>query len=165
MKKLGKLNLHEMQEQMLPIPESVLNKIRGGEVTVTFDRSDGMIYIEVNGQVVDSYIAHNNTTSTSEGQWPNGTYSMYDQNSSHYHTGSDLDTYNGPYGEHGIYRANYFCDPNGDMREGMGLHAGRANEEWGSPTNGCIRTTEAAMDAIACYIGSYGSFTTITVQD
>ncbi len=164
MKKLKKLALKELEFEMTGISQSQQEQLKGGDITVTFDRSDGMIYIYANGEIIDAYPAHNNTWPSSEGIWPDGTYSMLDQNSTHMHSGS-LDTVNGAYGTNGIYRANDFCDPMGDIRDGMGLHAGRANEPWGYSTNGCIRTTEDAMSALQCYIETYGSFTSITVRE
>ena len=161
MKKLGKLTLKEMRDEMPIIPKSILEKIKGGDVTVTFDRSDSMIYIYADGILLDSFPAANNVDSNSQGIWSNGTYSMYDQNSAYTH--SD-DSYESSYGTHGIFRANSFIDENGCERTYMGLHSGRS-DNYNHPTYGCIRTTDAAMSELLCYIGSYGSFTSITVRD
>ncbi|MCP1456107.1 RHS repeat-associated core domain-containing protein [Pseudomonas kilonensis] len=86
------------------------------------------------GNTVGTYPANNNTTTTSNGPWPNGTYS-YSGSNPHPESGA-----NGPYGSHGIIIFNV------PGRTGMGLHSGRANSgAQNHPTLGCIRTTDAAM--------------------
>jgi hypothetical protein len=84
------------------------------------------------------------------------------------HKDASLDTLNGTFGTLGILRLapiNY----GGQLHSGIGIHAGHANRvdsrlistkpriqgHYGGPhyrTNGCIRTTEAAMHAIAAAI-------------
>ena len=100
---------------------------------VTFDRSAGTITVYDNlGNQVGQYPAGNNTTSTSNGAWPDGTY-----DSSHYvpHPESGA---TGPYGSNG----NFVFDVPG--RTGMGIHSGRRGPQ--SKTLGCIRTTDDATD-------------------
>lgn len=162
MKKLGKLNLDKLKRHGTLIGSTEANKLIGG-ISVTFDRSDGMIYVYDDwGALLGSYEAGNNVTTNSQGIWSNGTYSMYDQLQTHTH--SEGDTYEGPYGTHGIYRADPFYDEECEYRTGMGLHAGRSGNV-NYVTYGCIRTTEEAMADIDCFIDTYGAFTSITVQD
>ncbi len=100
---------------------------------VVFDRGAGTITItDGNGNTVGTYPAANNTTSTSNGPWPDGTTPY-----SHYvpHPGSGA---NGPYGSNG----NFVFDVPG--RTGMGIHSGRSGPQ--SRTRGCIRTTDQATD-------------------
>ncbi|CCF97269.1 putative rhs-related protein (fragment) [Ralstonia solanacearum K60] len=86
------------------------------------------------GNTVGTYPANNNTTTTSNGPWPNGTF-PYNGSNPHPESGA-----NGPYGSHGIIIFNV------PGRTGMGLHSGRANSgAQNHPTLGCIRTTDAAM--------------------
>ncbi|MFA5329272.1 MAG: hypothetical protein WC384_15875 [Prolixibacteraceae bacterium] len=115
-------------------------------------------YIYADGILIESYSAANNVDSSSQGIWTNGTFSMMDQNTPNTHT------YDSSYGLNGIYRANAFVDANGCERTFMGLHAGRS-DDFTHPTMGCIRTTESAMSSLQCHIGSYGYFSSITVQD
>jgi hypothetical protein len=162
MKKLEKLTLKELSNLDYEIPILDMKKMKGGEVTIVFDRSDNILYIYADGSQMGSFDASNNVASSSQGTWTNGTYSMIDQNSTHTHNSGD--TYEGSYGINGIYRANTFVDANGCTRTGMGIHAGRS-DDYEHPTMGCIRTTEAAMNEIQCNIDSYGGLTSITVQD
>ncbi len=135
--------------------------VGNGATTVVFDKSSNTITILGNGEPVGIYPAANNVTSSSQGTWPNGTYSVMDTNEPHTHNSGD--TYSGSYGVDGIYRADPFEDGN-CQRDGMGIHSGR-NDIYTTPTNGCIRTTTPGMDAIQCSIDSNGPLTTIIVQD
>lgn len=100
---------------------------------VVFDRSAGTISIYDNqGNQVGEYPAANNTTSTSGGPWPDGTY-----NYSHYMAHPESDA-KGPYGSNG----NFVFDVPG--RTGMGIHSGRSGPQ--SKTLGCVRTTDEATD-------------------
>lgn len=89
------------------------------------------------GNIVGSYPAYNNTTSTSRGPWAPGTYT-YDQYVSH-QGGPDS-----PYGSNGAFEFNVpGCI-------GCEIHSGRQNIPDGRgrrgpqhATNGCIRTTDA----------------------
>lgn len=162
MKKLKKLSLKQLKDKMPVIENEMMKQINGGDVTVTFDRSDGMIYIYVDGIQMDSYSAGNNVASNATGNWTNGTYNMMDTTGTYNHTSGD--TFSGSYGINGIYRADPFYDASGCYRTGMGLHAGRdGNVDY--PTMGCIRTTEEAMNSLQDYIDEYGNFTEITVRD
>jgi hypothetical protein len=51
-------------------------------------------------------------------------------------------------------------------RVGMGIHAGRANQDWltGRKTMGCIRVKAEGFDAIGEAIESNGSITKLIVQ-
>jgi len=100
---------------------------------VTFDRSAGTITIYDNqGNQVGQYPAGNNTTSTSNGAWPDGTYD-YSHYVPHPESGAT-----GPYGSNG----NFVFDVPG--RTGMGIHSGRKGPQ--SKTLGCVRTTDDATD-------------------
>jgi hypothetical protein len=102
-----------------------------GMSDVTFDRDTGTITIYDNqGNQIGQYPAGNNTTSTSNGPWPNGTY-----NYSHYVPHPESGP-NGPYGSNG----NIVFDV--PSRTGMGIHSGRSGPQ--SITEGCIRTTDEA---------------------
>jgi RHS repeat-associated protein len=106
-----------------------------GLSTVTYDgQTNTVTYRRNDGTVSGTYPANNNTTTTSNGPWPNGTFPRSGSNP---HPESDA---NGAYGSHGIIT---FDVPN---RTGMGIHSGRANSgAQNHPTLGCIRTTDAAM--------------------
>ena len=160
MKRLGKLTLKELECNIPVIPHAILEKIKGGDgiVTVTFDRSDGMIYVYENGRLMSSYPASNIAQSSSNGNWPDGTYTILDQHYANAIGGSSSSSI----GPGGIYRANNFMD-GWCQRTAMGLHAGRDND-YLHPTDGCIRSTEEAMNEIACLIGSDGRFVSITIQ-
>ncbi|MDR2145902.1 MAG: L,D-transpeptidase [Tannerella sp.] len=137
------------------------------DITITFDRSESLIKIYSDGVYLTSFEAHNIATSKSNGKWPNGTYTMLDQNAALCHTGDRRieDTYDNAYGDYGIYRANEFYDSSKKMyRNGMGLHSGRENNP-SHPTNGCIRTTDEAMAYLQTLIGRGNRFASITVQD
>ena len=100
---------------------------------VTFDRSAGTITVYDNqGNQVGQYPAGNNTTSTSNGAWPDGTYG-YSHYVPHPESGAK-----GPYGSNG----NFVFDVPG--RPGMGIHSGRKGPQ--SKTLGCVRTTDDATD-------------------
>ncbi len=102
---------------------------------VTFDREAGTITIyDRDGNQVAQYPAANNTTSDSNGPWPNGTYDF-----SHYMPHPESDA-TGPYGSNG----NFVFDVPG--RSGMGIHSGRRGPS--SKTFGCVRTTDEATDRL-----------------
>ncbi|WP_328514826.1 RHS repeat-associated core domain-containing protein, partial [Ralstonia solanacearum] len=106
-----------------------------GLSSVTYDGQAHTITIRDNGgNIVGTFPANNNTTTTSNGPWPNGAF-PYNNSNPHPESGA-----NGPYGSHGILVFNV------PGRTGMGLHSGRANSgAQNHPTLGCIRTTDAAM--------------------
>jgi hypothetical protein len=140
------------------------------DITVTYDRDDHKIYIYAqNGSVLGTYSAFNYTISSSNGSWPTGTFSMLDQTSTYMHgsqtdgNGIIRDSYEGSFGEYGIYRAQPFSDGNTD-RIGMGLHSGRENDPT-EQTEGCIRTTDQAMQDIGSWLQRNGNFTYINVRD
>src|SRR5205807_846363 len=86
-----------------------------GLSSMTFNRANGSLTLyDKNGNVVAVCTAANNTTRSSNGPWPNGTYPF----SSHNNHPPDP---NGPYGSYGI---DVFDVPG---RTGMGVHSGRAN--------------------------------------
>jgi RHS repeat-associated protein len=100
--------------------------------SLAFSRSTGTLTAtNQNGTVIGVYPAGNFTVSSSNGPWPNGTYSPSYYNA-HPESGST-----GAYGSHGII---VFGVPG---RSGMGLHSGRSGPK--SPTLGCVRTTDDAM--------------------
>lgn len=86
------------------------------------------------GNQVAQFPAGNNTTSTSNGPWPNGTYDF-----SHYNEHPESGP-TGPYGSNGIFVFNV------PGRTGMGVHSGRRGPK--SKTLGCVRTTDSAMDSL-----------------
>lgn len=96
----------------------------GGAGTITV--TDG------NGNTVGTFPAANNTTSSSKGLWPDGTY-RYSHYVPHRESGA-----NGPYGSNGNF---VFAVPG---RTGMGIHSGRNGPQ--SKTLGCVRTTDEATD-------------------
>jgi len=117
---------------------------------VTYDRGGSTITIYDNqGNQVGQYPAGNNTTSNSNGPWPNGTYDF-----SHYmpHPESGAD---GPYGSNGNF---VFSVPG---RSGMGIHSGRSGPQ--SKTQGCIRTTDDATKFLHD-LNLTDPLSTITVQ-
>jgi hypothetical protein len=111
-----------------------------GNSTLVFDRGAGTLTVYgPGGQVVLVCVARNNTTRTSNGRWPNGTFPFAGHNN---HPADP----NGPYGTHGI---DIFDVPG---RTGMGLHSGRANRGGpNAPTLGCVRTTDDCMRDITNY--------------
>ena len=121
---------------------NIFSYVRGNPVSridplglsdVVFNRGAGTITItNSSGNVVGTYPAANNTTSNSNGSWPNGTYDY-----SHYMPHPESGP-NGPYGSNG----NFVFDVPG--RSGMGIHSGRSGPQ--SKTQGCIRTTDDATD-------------------
>lgn len=149
------------------------------------DKSDDVL--------LGTFDAHNITVKKSQ-KWEDGTYKMFDKNSrrtrstmqniivhksfgrlnksSRFFGGMSrkirvkMDSYNGTYGDGGIYRAYPFTQTNGTYRAGMAIHAGRGYKPFlKRPTEGCIRTTPEAMIAIDNAILDYGPLTTITVED
>ncbi len=85
-----------------------------------------------------------------------GSYSFKDKSSPHTHgeatdrNGQKLDSRNGSYGEHGIFRLKDFKDSGGTPHDNVGVHSGQEDAEgWETPTYGCIRTTEDAMEDIS----------------
>lgn len=114
------------------------------------DRGNGTLTIYNNqGSQVGQYPAGNNTTSSSNGPWPNGTYN-YSYHMPHPESGA-----NGPYGSNG----NFVFDVPG--RTGMGIHSGRSGPQ--SRTQGCIRTTDEATDFLR-NLNSTDPIQTITVH-
>ena len=118
---------------------------------LTFDgRTHTLTLRDRNGNVIGSWDANNRTDSHATLQFvQNGTYNFQDTRTTHRHGAED--TANGQYGTQGIAR---FDVPGHD---GVGVHAGRQTSPDRTPqrgvgpdhvTEGCIRTTEAAMQAI-----------------
>ena len=100
--------------------------------------------IDNQGRTVGNWTAYNNVDSHATlRHLPNGNFTVQDTRAPHPH-GRDA---NGPYGSHGIVRFNV------PGHTGIGLHSGRAGARYlpgpQHPTMGCIRTTDAAMQAIA----------------
>lgn len=100
--------------------------------SLAFSRDAGTVTAtNQNGTVIGVYDAGNFVTRSSNGVWPDGTYSP-----SHYNAHPDSGA-TGPYGSHGIIVFNV------PGRSGMGLHSGRKGPN--SPTLGCVRTTDDTM--------------------
>lgn len=106
-----------------------------------FRRSFGKIILYSGNDIVGSWDAHNDTTSSSNGLWPNGKYKWSHFNS-HMEEGLLPGAYLGAFGGLGIHVFSV------KGRSGLGVHAGRT---WGQPdvlggkTLGCIRVTAPAM--------------------
>ena len=104
-----------------------------GLADAVFDsRSGTLTILDRNGAQIGQFPAGNNTTSNSNGRWPEGSF-PYSHYSPHPTSGST-----GPYGSNG----NFVFDVPG--RTGMGIHSGRKGPQ--SKTEGCIRTTDQATD-------------------
>ena len=122
---------------------------------------------------IGEFDAHNNVDNKSKGKWEDGKYAMQDKYKPNTHGEKvdkrdvKLDSPNGAYGESGIFRAKDFKEKTtGIIRKGMGIHAGRENKIFSKRvTEGCIRTTPEAMDAIIKAVRDYGPLQTIYVQE
>jgi hypothetical protein len=150
--------------------------INGDSTYIIFDGNKDRLHIYNDNNTLDDYeddelvgsfAAHNNVTSTSNGKWEDGIYDMLDQNSARKHEGEYeadgttlQDSENGRYGEGGIYRAKNFDETTTDKeRTGMGVHAGRENKAFKNrKTLGCLRTTPEAIDAIQNSIDNNGAW-------
>lgn len=129
-----------------------------GLTTITYNATAGTVTVMSAGGAEGTYPAANNAASTSNGPFSLGTfpYSYYSP-----HTGSDANSAFGSYG-------NFIFDVPG--RTGMGVHSGRANScdragrcgvEYA--TEGCIRTTDEATEAIRRLHQGGDPVTSITV--
>ncbi|UGQ45401.1 RHS repeat-associated core domain-containing protein [Massilia endophytica] len=117
---------------------------------IVFNRATGTITItDRSGNPVGTYPAANNTTSTSNGPWPNGTY-PYSHHRPHPESGIT-----GRFGSNGNF---VFSVPG---RSGMGVHSGRGGPQ--SKTEGCIRTSDEATSFLRA-LHSTDPIQTITVQ-
>ena len=110
--------------------------------TLSFDRAGNRIIVTSGGVEVASFVAMNNVDSQSH-PWPAGSYPL-----SHFKTHPN-DAPDSAYGSVGIF---VFDVPG---HTGLGVHSGRQNVPDGlgrsGPahcTNGCVRTTDAAMMSI-----------------
>jgi len=119
---------------------------------ITFDGHAHTITLrDRNGAVIGTWPANNRTVSAATLQFvPNGTYQVQDTHAPHRHSATQ-DSINGEYGTQGIVR---FPVPGHD---GIGIHSGRQAIADLTPqrgmgayhvTEGCIRTTDAAMQVI-----------------
>jgi hypothetical protein len=119
---------------------------------VTFNGETHILSLsDQNGAVLGNWHANNRTTSTATLQFvPNDDYEVEDQNTPHTHNAKD-DSADGEYGSFGIVRFNV------PGHDGVGIHSGRQNSPDLTPehgigpehvTQGCIRTTDAAMAVI-----------------
>jgi RHS repeat-associated protein len=120
-----------------------------GNSYVVFVRSQYKISLYSSGDVlIGSWPASNFVTSDSNGPWRTGRFAMLDTTSPNFHS-KKKDSPNGSYGPYGIFRARPFRDADGTIRDGMGIHSGRANAAGPcNPTRGCVRTDNDAMRAI-----------------
>ena len=124
-----------------------------------YDRAAGTITVyDRNGNVVTVQPAANNAQSGSRGPWPDGTFNYS------YHTTHPGDAPNSPYGSHG----NDVFNVPGCV--GCGVHSGRENtpDALGRAgpqhaTNGCIRTTDTATEAVSNLQANGDPLTTLTV--
>jgi RHS repeat-associated protein len=138
-----------------------------GNITVVFDRSDGLITIYRDGVILAFFPASNNADKRSRGNWPDGTYDI--ENTSGAYNRGKYDE-NSSIGRGGIFIANDFederCRDSGNViRTAMGLHAGRRDKGVNHFTYGCIRTTEEAMDYLDCLLTDGSDvFTEITIH-
>ncbi len=119
-----------------------------------FRRSQGLIELfegtppaiphDFIGPPIGSWPAHNDTTSSSEGPWPDGVFDWSHYNA-HEEMGFAPGCYATAYGCEGIHVFEV------DGRAGMGVHAGRTHGEpghLGGKTLGCIRVPADAMTII-----------------
>ncbi len=117
---------------------------------LAFDRGAGTLTVfDSQGNQVAQFPAGNNTTSTSNGPWPNGTYDF-----SHYNRHPESGP-TGPYGSNGNFVFNV------PGRTGMGVHSGRRGPQ--SKTLGCIRTTDNATEFLSD-LHSNDTIETITIK-
>jgi len=123
-----------------------------GLSSMIFNRANGtLILLDKDGNVVAVCTAANNTTRSSNGPWPRGTYPFQSHNN---HPPDP----NGPYGSYGI---DVFDVPG---RTGMGVHSGRQNSGGPNhPTLGCVRTTDDCMKTITDW-QSHDPMTQISIQ-
>jgi len=102
-----------------------------GLTSIFFDAPNQTVtYYDGAGNQVASYPAGNNVTSSSNGPFPEGTWS-YSYYNEHPESGPT-----GPYGSNGIWVFNV------PGRSGMGFHSGRSGPQ--SKTLGCVRSTDDA---------------------
>lgn len=96
---------------------------------------------------------------------PNGTYTIEDQDAPHTHgRNNPEDSLNGAYGRFGIIRLDPFT-VDGRTHAGVGIHSGRASAgAQNHASHGCIRTVDAAMEAITKHIAD-DPLETIRVQN
>lgn len=112
--------------------------------TLTYNGHNNQLTLtRANGTTV-TWTAHNNAQISSNGRMPNGTFNFL------WHAPHPGGNINSAYGSHG----NFVFDVPG--RIGMGVHSGRARSNdlagrYGTAyaTNGCIRTTDDAMNTIS----------------
>lgn len=105
---------------------------------IVYDRSESKITVHSKASEDGTansteFPAGNQTTSSSNGAWPEGKY-----NFSWYNKHEDAQDPNGSFGSHG----NFIFDVKD--RTGMGVHAGRKDKGPTAATEGCIRTTDEA---------------------
>ncbi len=158
---------------------------------VIFRRSENKVYIyEDNDTPFDftddillgTYDAHNLVVLKSKGIWPDGIFRMFDRFKPHTHSEVEpsipatysasrgrqnmpVDSRNGAYGGHGIYRAYPFRDNNGILRTGMGFHAGRQFKDfYQRKTKGCIRCEPDFFIGIADAIEKFGPWNISIVE-
>ncbi len=129
-----------------------------GLATITFNANTGTVTVMNVGGAEGTYSAANNTDSRSNGPFPPGTFPF-----SYYKPHPESNS-NGSYGSNGIF---IFDVP---RRTGMGVHSGRANscddaQRCGveHATNGCVRTTDDATEALKRLHQGGDPVTSITV--
>lgn len=103
---------------------------------------------DMTGHIVGSWQAHNLTDRRATLPFIlDGTYKFQDTGAAHFHPGQpDADSEDGGFGPYGIFRIYY------PGHRGVGIHSGRLNHPHGGTiywTEGCIRTTDAAMKSIS----------------
>jgi hypothetical protein len=141
--------------------------------SLIFDRSESKVYFyDKNKKLIDKFPATNIADRKSNGKWPNGNY-KYGYHNMHgdkrNKKGILLDSTNGTYGENGIFvfeTPNLIGKNDGKVRDGMGIHSGRANKKgWKNPTYGCVRTTDKCANKIKEVHYDGDKLTDITIQD
>ncbi|MBP5412818.1 MAG: RHS repeat-associated core domain-containing protein [Bacteroidales bacterium] len=165
---VGRVDPSGCEDEVLPylIFNGKTNKIQIWDDGDTPDNYNDDIFI-------GEYEAHNNVTSDSQGKWEDGIYEMLDKNERHTHgnekdkRGILKDSPNGSYGKGGNYRAKKFKETTSNkIRENMAVHAGREDRPFfNRKTEGCIRTTPEAMEAIDAAINKYGPLQNIIIQN
>jgi uncharacterized membrane protein len=127
-------------------------------VILRFSRAEGRLLVQPDIGAATWHEAHNNAASYSRGPWPNGEYEAL-----------ALIPVTGIEGQSSGKFGPWFMRFSVANRSGMGIHAGRNGQYDGlgrggpaHATMGCIRTTDAAMSAIA---SAWEGSATLTVED
>ena len=152
---------------------------KDGHSDVVYDtRSHTLTLYNGKGAIIGSWHANNLVDRKATLQkLPNGRYSFQDTKAPHLHSGVDrhgvpLDSAKGQFGSYGIFRLKTF-DVSGVPHSGVGVHSGREGvpdqttahgEGPDHVTEGCLRTSDAAMQSIVDTANS-DPLNSLTVDD